>query len=109
MAPADGSSDIDQTGETEAEMKKWDVLLEWMTHLGSGTWEAFRRAVDELASDEDSSAEHVRVRAPHEGGRRHREESERFLRTGVHGYLSKPVNIVELVSVVEEHCRGSGR
>ena len=33
----------------------------------------------------------------------------RFLRAGLNGYLSKPVNIVELISVMEEHCRGSGR
>jgi two-component system, cell cycle response regulator DivK len=32
-----------------------------------------------------------------------------FLRTGFDGYFSKPVNIVELVSVVAEHCRGSAR
>ncbi len=36
-------------------------------------------------------------------------DRKRFLRTGFDGYLSKPVNIVELVSAVEEHCRGSGR
>ena len=35
-----------------------------------------------------------------------RGDRERFLRAGFDGYLSKPVNIVELVSVVEEHCRG---
>ena len=27
---------------------KWDRLLEWMTHIGSGPWSAFRNAVDEL-------------------------------------------------------------
>ena len=27
---------------------KWDILLEWMTHVGSGPWDAFRHAVDEL-------------------------------------------------------------
>lgn len=34
---------------------KWDRLLEWMTHVGSGPWDAFRDAVDELdgGSDED--------------------------------------------------------
>ena len=26
----------------------WDRLLEWMTHIGSGSWEGFRQAVDEL-------------------------------------------------------------
>lgn len=30
----------------------WDLLLEWMTHLGSGAWGAFRGAVAELANDE---------------------------------------------------------
>ncbi|MFN7970779.1 MAG: hypothetical protein U0166_00255 [Acidobacteriota bacterium] len=32
-------------------MKPWDLLLEWMTHLGSGAWGAFRDAVAELADD----------------------------------------------------------
>lgn len=32
-------------------MKRWDLLLEWMTHLGSGEWGAFREAVAELGSD----------------------------------------------------------
>ena len=27
---------------------KWDRLLEWMTHVGSGPWDAFRQSVDEL-------------------------------------------------------------
>ena len=33
----------------------WDRLLEWMTHVGSGPWDAFRQAVDELdpRHDED--------------------------------------------------------
>ncbi len=30
----------------------WDLLLEWMTNLGSGAWEGFREAVVELGSDE---------------------------------------------------------
>lgn len=30
-------------------MRKWDLLLEWMTHLGSGAWGAFRGAAAELA------------------------------------------------------------
>ena len=32
---------------------KWDRLLEWMTHVGSGPWDAFRQSVDEL--DEESA------------------------------------------------------
>lgn len=37
---------------------KWDRLLEWMTHVGAGPWEAFRRAVDELdqSPNEDRQA-----------------------------------------------------
>jgi len=31
---------------------RWDLLLEWMTHLGSGAWGAFREAVAQLADDE---------------------------------------------------------
>jgi two-component system cell cycle response regulator DivK len=38
-----------------------------------------------------------------------RGDRNRFLRTGFDGYFSKPVNIVELVSVVAEHCRGNAR
>lgn len=32
-------------------MNKWDLLLEWMTHVGSGAWGTFREAVAELESD----------------------------------------------------------
>jgi two-component system cell cycle response regulator DivK len=31
-------------------------------------------------------------------------DRERFLSTGFDGYLSKPVDVAELVTVVEEHC-----
>lgn len=43
-------------------MKTWDLLLEWMTHLGSGAWEAFREAAGELAGDQDPLDEQARVR-----------------------------------------------
>lgn len=33
-------------------MKSWDLLLEWMTHIGSGAWGAFREAVAQLSSDD---------------------------------------------------------
>ena len=36
-------------------------------------------------------------------------DRERFLGAGFDGYLSKPVNIVELVGAVKEYCDGSGR
>jgi two-component system cell cycle response regulator DivK len=36
-------------------------------------------------------------------------DRNRFLRAGFDAYLCKPVNIGELISVVEEHCRGGGR
>lgn len=35
-------------------MRRWDLLLEWMTHLGSGAWESFREAVVELSNDDSS-------------------------------------------------------
>jgi two-component system, cell cycle response regulator DivK len=31
-------------------------------------------------------------------------DRERFLQTGFDGYLSKPVDVLELIEVVKEHC-----
>jgi CheY-like chemotaxis protein len=36
-------------------------------------------------------------------------DRERFLAEGFDGYLSKPVNVRELVGTVRDHCRGDGR
>ena len=36
-------------------------------------------------------------------------DRERFLEAGFDGYVSKPVDIVELVRAVREHCEGNGR
>ena len=36
-------------------------------------------------------------------------DRERFLEAGFDGYVSKPVDIVELVRAVKEHCEGNGR
>ena len=36
-------------------------------------------------------------------------DRERFLAAGFDGYVSKPVNIVELVRTVQQHCDGDGR
>jgi two-component system, cell cycle response regulator DivK len=36
-------------------------------------------------------------------------DRERFLAVGFDGYVSKPVNIVELVDTVRRHCDGRGR
>jgi two-component system cell cycle response regulator DivK len=33
-------------------------------------------------------------------------DRERFLEAGFDGYLSKPVDIAELIGAVNEHCRG---
>jgi len=33
-------------------------------------------------------------------------DRERFLEAGFDGYLSKPVDVAELIRVVQEHCRG---
>jgi two-component system, cell cycle response regulator DivK len=35
-------------------------------------------------------------------------DRERFIEAGFDGYLSKPVDIDELLATVEEHCRGRG-
>jgi two-component system cell cycle response regulator DivK len=36
-------------------------------------------------------------------------DRERFLASGFDGYISKPVNVVELVGTVQEHCDGVNR
>jgi two-component system cell cycle response regulator DivK len=33
-------------------------------------------------------------------------DRERFLQAGFDGYLSKPVDVLELIQTVQEHCRG---
>jgi two-component system, cell cycle response regulator DivK len=33
-------------------------------------------------------------------------DRERFLEAGFDGYVSKPVNVVELLAIVREHCGG---
>jgi len=34
-----------------------------------------------------------------------RGDRERFLEAGFDGYLAKPVNVIELIAAVQEHCR----
>jgi two-component system cell cycle response regulator DivK len=36
-------------------------------------------------------------------------DRERFLAAGFHGYISKPVNVAELLGTVREHCDGHRR
>lgn len=36
-------------------------------------------------------------------------DRERYLAAGFDGYLSKPMNIVELVATVKQHCDGDAR
>ena len=36
-------------------------------------------------------------------------DREQFLTAGFDGYISKPVNVVELVATVRKHCEGRGR
>ena len=36
-------------------------------------------------------------------------DRERFLAAGFDGYLSKPVNVVDLVATVKRYCEGAGR
>ncbi|WP_434425944.1 hypothetical protein [Nannocystis pusilla] len=43
-------------------MNNWDLLLEWMTHVGSGAWGAFREAVVELANDSGALDEQALLR-----------------------------------------------
>jgi hypothetical protein len=42
-------------------MKRWDLILEWMTHLGSGAWGAFREAVVERSGDDTDEQAVVRT------------------------------------------------
>lgn len=37
----------------------WELLLEWMTHVGSGRWSAFRDATAELSGAEDDDLQHL--------------------------------------------------
>jgi hypothetical protein len=37
----------------------WELLLEWMTHVGSGRWSAFRDAAAELSGTEDDDLQNL--------------------------------------------------
>lgn len=49
---------VQYKGHEEMTAGKWDRLLEWMTHVGSGPWDAFRQSVDQL---DDGTNEDRRV------------------------------------------------
>ena len=36
-------------------------------------------------------------------------DRERFLAAGFDGYLSKPVNVADLIATVKQYCEGAGR
>ena len=35
-------------------------------------------------------------------------DRERFLKAGFNGYMAKPVNVLEFISMVKRHCEGRG-
>ena len=58
------ASGITHTVEKEkVRTVKWDRLIEWMTHVGSGPWEAFRQTVDELDERLDDDDRQVLYRS----------------------------------------------
>jgi len=63
------------------------------------------RALDRLRANEQTAPVPVLALTAQamEGDR------ERFLAAGFDGYLSKPVNIADLVATVERYCKGRGR
>ena len=65
MASAGAAGSSPEAGAQEATIVIGDRLLEWMTHLGGGPWDAFRAAVDELddgESDDDARKLHRALR-----------------------------------------------
>ena len=63
------------------------------------------KALDQLRANEQTASVPVLALTAQamEGDR------ERFLAAGFDGYLSKPVNIADLVATVERYCEGRGR
>ena len=63
MASAFEAGSSPKAGEQEAPGVSRDRLLEWMTHLGSGSWDAFREAVHVLDDGEIADDAHKLYRA----------------------------------------------
>ena len=96
LAATTGERAVELAGEHAPDLVLMDIQLP-----GIGGVEALGR----IRADERTRAVPVLALTAQamEGDR------ERFLAAGFDGYLSKPVDIMELVGAVKHHCAGVGR